>query len=107
MAMLPPELQAKLHLMTQLSALLNSSLERQAALGALAQGVAHEVRNPVMIIGGFAHLLQKQLPPDDHVREALDQIPAASQRLEVMVKEIESFCAMPEPRFRATDPGAV
>jgi len=81
--------------------------ERQAALSALAQGVAHEVRNPVMIIGGYAHLLQKHLAQDDHGREALDQILAASHRLEVMVREVESFCAMPEPQFQVTDLGGV
>lgn len=77
--------------------------ERLAALGKLAQGVAHEVRNPVAIIGGMAHLLQKKISPTDPGQELLREISAAVTRLERMVREIESFARMPNPRLTSTD----
>lgn len=79
--------------------------ERLAALGKLAQGVAHEVRNPVTIIAGMARLLSKKTAPADPVQEFLHQISEAASRLERMVKEIESFARMPEPCIAPADLG--
>jgi GAF domain-containing protein len=64
--------------------------ERLAALGKLSRGVAHEVRNPVMIIGGFARRLKKRLPANDPAQEMIDPILHELRRLEQMVAEIEA-----------------
>jgi signal transduction histidine kinase len=71
--------------------------ERLAALGQLSQGVAHEVRNPVVSIGGFAHRLKKILPPDGSAVAYVDVILKETARLETMVRDIEQYTAMPQP----------
>lgn len=74
--------------------------ERLAALGKLSQGVAHEVRNPIMIIGGFARRVQKQLPPSAPAHDFLKIILAEVERLGQMVREIEAFAKLPEPNIK-------
>ncbi len=76
--------------------------ERLAALGKLSQGVAHEVRNPVAIIGGFVHRLEKRLPNDDPSQATLGIINSQVSKLEQMVREIEAFTKLGEPVLKAT-----
>lgn len=76
--------------------------ERLAALGKLSQGVAHEVRNPVTIIGGFVHRLGKHLPSGDPNQAILEIIESQVHKLERMVREIETFTKLGEPVLRVT-----
>jgi len=76
--------------------------ERLAALGKLSQGVAHEVRNPVAIIGGFVHRLEKHLPTNDPNQATLEIINSQIHKLEQMVREIEAFTKLGEPVLRVT-----
>jgi signal transduction histidine kinase len=77
--------------------------ERLAALGKLSRGVAHEVRNPVMIIGGFTRRLQKRLPANDPAQEMIAPILHELCRLEQMVAEIEAFTVLLEPDIKPRD----
>jgi two-component system sensor histidine kinase HydH len=65
--------------------------------------VAHEVRNPVMIIGGFARRLQKRLPGNDPAQEMIPPILHELCRLERMVAEIEAFTVLLEPDLKPRD----
>jgi signal transduction histidine kinase len=68
--------------------------EKLGALGQMAEGVAHEVRNPMVTIGGFARRIRDRLAPADPLREYAEHIIKEVERLENMVAEIVRFKAL-------------
>ncbi len=65
--------------------------EKQKALEILAEEVAHEIRNPVTAIGGFARRIMNKLPEESQLREYAQMIINEAERLEKMVGEIAGF----------------
>ena len=65
--------------------------ERLMAMGHLVQGVAHEIRNPIMTIGGFAQRLKKELKKDQGLQKYVDAILEEAIRLEKLVKQVREF----------------
>jgi len=66
-------------------------VEKQEALETLAEEVAHEVRNPVTAIGGFARRIMNKLPEDSQLKVYAQRIINEAERLETMVGEIAEF----------------
>ncbi len=66
-----------------------SSVERMAALGEMAAKVAHEIRNPLLSIGGFAGRLAKRA--DREQREQARIIVDEVKRLETILSGILGF----------------
>ena len=62
--------------------------EKLDALEMLVEGIAHEVRNPIVAIGGFARRIRERLPDDDVLLTYADHITREVERLEGMVNEI-------------------
>jgi PAS domain S-box-containing protein len=75
--------------------------ERLAALGQMATHISHEVKNPMMVIGGFARQLLKDFPQDvQKAREKLQIIVDEISRLEDFCAEVGSFAKLSEPQGR-------
>lgn len=66
----------------------------------LADGIAHQVRNPVMTIGGFALRLQQRYAGDEDPQNWLRIILTEVQRLERMVADIHELIGLREPEPR-------
>lgn len=66
------------------------------------EGIAHQVRNPVTVIGGNIKRLQNQVQPDSNVYQAYERVLGENRRLERMVHDItvynQLFQSEPQPR---------
>ncbi|NDV27110.1 nitrogen regulation protein NR(II) [Desulfovibrio sp. JC010] len=65
--------------------------ERMATVGELSAYIAHEIRNPLMAMGGFAKVLIKDESIDSSGREKIQIILEEAQRLDRLLKSILSF----------------
>ncbi len=64
--------------------------ERLAAVGRTVAHVAHEIKNPLMIIGGFSHQIKKKVTNDKTIKK-LDMILDEVNRLERLVANLGDF----------------
>jgi len=68
--------------------------ERLAAMANLVKGVAHEVRNPIMSIGGFAARMKTGLEKNHQFHKYLDIILKETSRLEKVVRDVKELAEM-------------
>ena len=74
--------------------------ERLSAIGEMAARMAHEIRNPLVAIGGFARsLLLRPEEQDPATRESLEIIVNEVRRLESIVKEVLEFSRPAPPKI--------
>ncbi len=72
-------------------------VEKLSALGRLTADVAHEIRNPLTSIGGFARRLNKRLVPDSTEKRYAEIVVAEVDRLERILRDVLTFSR--ESRF--------
>jgi signal transduction histidine kinase len=77
--------------------------ERLVALGEMAAGLAHEIRNPLGGIQLFACLLARDLADRPQQCALAQKISKGVQTLEKLVTDILAFAGQAEPRFRPVD----
>ncbi len=75
------------------------SHDRLVTLGKMAAHVSHEIKNPLMIIGGFARQIRGNLDAEPQKnREKLDTIIVEIKRMETFLSEVGSYTKFSEPK---------
>jgi two-component system sensor histidine kinase HydH len=77
--------------------------ERFAAVGEAAAYVSHEIKNPLMVIGGMASQVERRLPEDPAAQEKLRIIQTEVKRLESFLGELRDFLRPVQPSKQAID----
>jgi two-component system sensor histidine kinase HydH len=89
---------------------LKGELERGrhlASLGRLAAGVAHEVRNPLSSIKGFAQFLRSKFSPGSEEERYSDIMIEEVERLDRVVQELLDFAKPVVAEIRPSDTNAI
>ncbi len=73
--------------------------KRLAALGEMAAGIAHEIRNPLASMSGSLQILRQELPLSEEQSQLMDIVLRESDRLN---ETIRSFLAYARPQRKAS-----
>ena len=65
--------------------------ENLAAIGQAISCIGHDMKTPLIAIGGFARQILKRVPQNDPCQPKLEVIMREAQRLETMVKDLQEF----------------
>ncbi|MBF0482530.1 MAG: response regulator, partial [Desulfovibrionaceae bacterium] len=106
-------MQAKARKQSAQESLRMMDTEKMASLGVLAEGVAHEINNPVNIMvqeaGWIEDLLSEEDPAQvkslDDVLRSLAQIAAQGRRCREITHKLLSVCGKIDPRPKDVNPG--
>jgi len=96
------------HLQNSLASLNNAQLrlsqsEKLMALGEMAASIAHEIKNPLVSIAGFARRLHKKIPDQSREKAYSQIITKEIERLEEIVNNVLSFSRPESIKFEPQD----
>jgi two-component system NtrC family sensor kinase len=77
--------------------------ERQASIGRLAAGVAHEINNPLTGVLSFTHMLLRRKDLGDDIRSDLRTIVQATERVRKIVRGLLDFSHQTKLELEPTD----
>jgi len=77
--------------------------ERLASLGRMAAGIAHEIRNPLSSIKGFAQYFRKKFDTGSEDENYALVMTNEVDRLNRFIQDLLSFAKPQEPKFRPVD----
>jgi signal transduction histidine kinase len=66
-------------------------MEKMALVGRITSSIAHSIRNPLMIIGGFARSILKNTPDSDPKKNYIESILGEASQLERVLDEILNY----------------
>ena len=100
----PKEIILNLHDISELKKLEASvrQAERLAALGTLAAGMAHEIRNPLSSIKTFVQLLPRKIDKDGFLDKFQRTVPRELNRINDLVEDLLDLARAPKFKFRKT-----
>lgn len=75
-------------------------MERWASLGMMVEEIAHQVRNPIVAIGGYTQRLLKTFSRSTKSKSYLQQVFKETKRLETMIQRVEEYVLIPRPIFQ-------
>ena len=75
-------------------------MERWVNLGMMVEEIAHQVRNPIVAIGGYTQRLLKTFSHQSKSKYYLQQVFQEAKRLETMIQRIEEYVLIPRPIFQ-------
>jgi len=81
--------------------------ERLAAIGNMAGHVAHEIRNPLVAIGGFARSLRRLAKENQPILNVAEIIAEEVMRLEKILANVMHFTKYPQPSFQLGELNAI
>jgi signal transduction histidine kinase len=79
------------------------ALVMERTMSEMALGMAHGIRNPLHVIGGFSNRLLRKTDPDDPTRTWLTTIAEEARRIEQMVARFEALAQKKESFFNQED----
>ena len=75
-------------------------IEKFSTIGQITSTVAHQLRNPMTIIGGFARSLTKKVSADDPNYHSLETIAQEVERMEDILNRLSDFTPKPKMRLQ-------
>jgi signal transduction histidine kinase len=66
-------------------------MEKMALVGKITSSIAHSIRNPLMVIGGFARTLLRSSAENDEKRSYLESIVRETRQLEDVLSEVLDY----------------
>lgn len=81
--------------------------ERLAALGTLAAGMAHEIRNPLSAIKTFVQLLPRKLEKPGFLEKFNRTVPRELNRINQLIEDLLQLARKPQYRFQVLSLGAI
>jgi two-component system sensor histidine kinase PilS (NtrC family) len=71
-------------------------VDKMAAVGVLAAGMAHEIRNPLASLSGSIQMLKTELALDDHQQHLMEITLRESERLNALITDFLLFAQPPQ-----------
>jgi len=81
--------------------------DRMAAIGSLAAGMAHEIRNPLASLSGSIQMLKSELSLDEHQEHLMEITLRESERLNALITDFLLFAHPPQIRQSSMEIGII